>query len=146
MTRAANLNAFHNTIRKLYNIEWAQLDFLSDAQKDNFFDNPPRFFISADDETAEKLWGVMFPKPPEAKAGVVVDLDRYRKAAEGGPVIPLKRHWSPEVRIGGLPPMQTPSDFHVPGQVYPLPGSAADVPPRTYLVNGTDGTVSARAG
>lgn len=124
-----NLHTFHNTIRKLYNIEWSQLDFLSDAQKDNFFDNPPRFFISADDETAEKLWGAMFPKPPEAKSGVVV---------------PFPARWSPGVRVGGLPPMQGPSDF---GRVYPLPtpNMAADVPPRTYLVNGTDGPVSAHA-
>lgn len=141
--RDANLHAFHNTVRKLYNIEWAQLDFLTDAQKDNFFANPPRFFISADDETAAKLWDVMFPKPPEAKSGVkdaggvVVDLERYRLAGETewrrrwGYKPDHTHRWSPEVRIGGLPPMQE-SDGS--GRVY------------TYLINGSNSHVTACEG
>lgn len=67
--RDINLRAFHNTVRKLYNIEWEQLGFLTDVQKDNFFENPPMFFIRADDETATKLWDVMHPKAPEPVAG-----------------------------------------------------------------------------
>jgi hypothetical protein len=142
-----NLHTFHNTIRKLFNIEWGQLDFLTDAQKDNFFENPPRFFIAADDETAEKLWGVMFPKPPEAKSGakdagkVVVDLDRYRKAAEVRPRWPgyVERkydYW--------CPPVTHDFEYDI-GRTYPLPGTTSRTPPRTYIVNGVTGDVTPRA-
>lgn len=62
---------FHNTLRKLFNIEWSQLSFLTESQKDNFFENPPRFFIAADDETADQIWALLFPKPPVAGGQVV---------------------------------------------------------------------------
>lgn len=62
---------FHNTLRKLFNIEWSQLSFLTESQKDNFFENPPRFFIAADDETADKIWALLYPKPPVAGGQVV---------------------------------------------------------------------------
>lgn len=142
--RNANLNAFHNTVRKLYNVEWAQLDFLTDAQKDNFFANPPKFFIAADDETAEKLWDVMFPKPPEAAgAAKVVDLDAYRRVIDAmRPVEPVRRrydYWTPK-----------PVDYEYDtGRVYPLaaPVTSGDLPlPRSYIVNGVTGDVTARAG
>ena len=62
---------FHNTLRKLFNIEWSQLSFLTDSQKDNFFENPPRFFIAADDETADKIWALLFARGPIAGGQVV---------------------------------------------------------------------------
>lgn len=97
---------FHNAARKLLNIEWAQLTFLTDSQKDNFFANPHKFFIRADDETADKLWELMFPKPPQAREGVVVDLEKYRKVMQERPLIPHAYRWTPEVRVGGVPVVQ----------------------------------------
>lgn len=142
-----NLHTFHNTVRKLYNVEWSQLHFLTDTQKDNFFENPPRFFIAADDETAEKLWDVMFPKPPEAVGGeagveskVVIDLAAYRKAA-GLPAMPEQprkyQYW--------CPPNRTDFEYDT-GRAYPLPtpNTAADVPVRTFIMNSAP--VSALAG
>lgn len=103
---------FHNALRLLLNIEGSQLDFLTPVQKDNFFANPHMFFIRADDATADKLWELMFPKPPEARDGVVVDLDSYRRAAPG---------WRPEVKRT---------------EWAPAPGSAADFVHRhTYAAN-----------
>lgn len=121
--RDANLRAFHNTVRKLYNIEWEQLVFLTDVQKDNFFENPPMFFIRADDETAAKLWDVMHPKAPEPAAGEL----------RGNVIYP--REWAAK---------QTDFEYDT-GRVYPLPmpNTAADVPGR--YVNSPDGPF-ARAG
>lgn len=79
----------HNFLRKLMNVEWGQLPFLNDGQKDNFFANPHTFFIRADDETARKIWDVLYPKPPQAQSGVVVR----------GP----SQWWTPHVRKAGVP-------------------------------------------
>lgn len=78
---------FHNALRLLLNIEGSQLDFLTSVQQDNFFANPHMFFIRADDATADKLWDLMYPKPPQARDGVVVK---------------FPGRWSPEVRVGGI--------------------------------------------
>lgn len=55
----------HNFLRKLMNVEWEQLPFLNEKQKDGFFANPHTFFIRADDETARHIWDVLYPKPKE---------------------------------------------------------------------------------
>lgn len=102
---------FHNTLRKLFNIEWSQLDFLTESQKDNFFADPPRFFIATDDETADKIWALLFPNGPVAGGRVV-----------RGPA----QWWSHEVKVGGVPV----SDGVRIGTVFPLPEPAiAATPP-----------------
>ncbi|WP_089177288.1 hypothetical protein [Bosea sp. AS-1] len=122
--RDANLRAFHNTVRKLYNIEWEQLGFLTDVQKDNFFENPPMFFIRADDETATKLWDVMHPKAPEPVAGEL----------RGNVIYP--REWAAK---------QTDFEYDT-GKPFPDMGGTAPNPAFTYIVNGVTGDVTARAG
>lgn len=82
---------FHNALRLLLNIDGPQLGFLTDIQKDNFFGNPWRFFITCDDDTADKLWEVMFP-PRTTGAPAVRE----------GNVIPFP--WTAEVRKAGVPP------------------------------------------
>ncbi|WP_100961001.1 hypothetical protein [Bosea sp. FBZP-16] len=110
----------HNFLRKLMNVEWEQLPFLTEAQRDNFFANPHTFFIRADDETARKIWEVLYPKPPQARDGVA-GWDFWRRETGDVKVIPFERKWSPEVRVGGIPPAQ---------------GTTADVDPhKTYTVN-----------
>ncbi|MGX1786875.1 hypothetical protein ACWIGM_09075 [Bosea sp. NPDC055332] len=109
----------HNFLRKLMNVEWEQLPFLNDKQKDGFFANPHTFFIRADDETARKIWDVLYPKPPQARGGVVIDWEEVRRRAIGdGKVVPLKQQWSPEVSVGGLPVIQN--------------GAADTFPPLTF--------------
>lgn len=118
-----NLRAFHNTVRKLYNIEWEQLSFLTDSQKDNFFDNPPMFFIRADDETATKLWDIMHPPAPQPAAGEL----------RGNVIYP--REW-----------ITRTTDFEYDtGRVFPLPtpNTSADVPARTLIMNSAPVTASA---
>jgi hypothetical protein len=139
----------HNFLRKLMNLEGSQLSFLTESQKDNFYANPHTFFIRADDETARQIWDVLYPKPKGPVVGgaakdagqVVVDLDKYRKAVDALPKTPKKplgyRYYWP-----------TPDFEYDTGRAYPLPtpNTAADVPPRTYIVNGVTGDVTPRAG
>lgn len=85
---------FHNALRLLLNIDGPQLGFLTDIQKDNFFGNPWRFFITCDDDTADKLWEVMFPpRFPKHPSIAVVDFEAWRR----------ERGWSPAVRRHGVP-------------------------------------------
>lgn len=130
---------FHNGLRLLLNLEGGQLlELLTPVQIDNFYSNPHMFFIRADDTTARKLWDVMYPKPKgpatgevaKDAAGVVVDLDAFRKAVEGLPKMPEKprdyRYWCPP---------RTPDYEYDTGRVVP----AAGTPP-------WGANVSARAG
>ncbi|CAN7603954.1 hypothetical protein [Bosea sp. LjRoot237] len=97
----------HNFLRKLMNVEWDELPFLNDKQKDGFFANPHTFFIRADDDTARKIWDVLYPKPPLARDGVVIDWDEARRRVDRGLVPAEYRYkWSPEVRVGGVPVIQ----------------------------------------
>jgi hypothetical protein len=138
----------HNFIRKLMNLEWDQLPFLNDKQKDGFFANPHTFFIRADDETARQIWDVLYPKPKEPAAGEaakdaggakVVDLDAYRRVIDamrplGPPIRSLEYRYKPV----------TDYEYDT-GRVYPLPrlDTAADVPGR--YVNSPNGPFSAVA-
>jgi hypothetical protein len=108
---------FHNTLRKLFNVEWSQLSFLTESQKDNFFADPPRFFIATDDETSDKIWALLFPNGPVAGGQVV-----------RGPA----QWWSREVKVGGVPvsdglvwPVK-PNDARKAAGLPPLPPRAAE--------------------
>jgi hypothetical protein len=139
----------HNFLRKLMNLEWDQLPFLNDKQKDGFFANPHTFFIRADDETARQIWDVLYPKPKDPAAGEaakdagaakVVDLDAFRKAVDWAPKLPTPRreyrYWTP------------PKDYEYDtGKPFPSPVvCTAANPARTYIINGVTGDVTARAG
>ena len=55
------LREFHNGMRILLNIESFDLAMANidrDAQK-QFLEDPLRFFIRCDDETADKLWAII---------------------------------------------------------------------------------------
>ena len=111
----------HNFLRKLMNVEWEQLPFLTEAQRDNFFANPHTFFIRADDETARAIWDVLYPKPKEPAAGEL----------RGNVIYP--RDWLNRER----------TDFEYDtGRVYPLPKPVTSAAPATPPW----ATTSARAG
>lgn len=98
---------FHNGLRKLMNLEWEQLPFLNDSQKDNFFANPHTFFIRADDETARAIWDVLYPKPKAPATGEL----------RGNVVYP--REWAAK---------QTDFEYDT-GRVVPLTITAPATPP-----------------
>lgn len=50
---------FHNTLRKLLNLDHTDVPFLNLTQWGKFQGDPFRFFIRADDETANKIWTVL---------------------------------------------------------------------------------------
>lgn len=60
------LAEFHNTIRKLYNVDHHVIPWMSDADWPKFRDDPVRFFIRADDATADRLWDLIKPRDASA--------------------------------------------------------------------------------
>lgn len=55
------LQDFHNTVRKLFNVDHSAVPWMSEDDWPKFRDDPVRFFIKADDETADRLWSIIAP-------------------------------------------------------------------------------------
>ena len=60
----SELDRFHNAIRILYSIDKDELERalgrpLTVVQWKQFSDDPPRFFIRADDETVAAIWTIV---------------------------------------------------------------------------------------
>lgn len=49
---------FHNLLRVLHGIDLSEVEFLGDRWP-KFRDDPVRFFLRADDETAREIWLAM---------------------------------------------------------------------------------------
>lgn len=70
------LRRFHNAMRILLNLDRDEietegvinlLDAAADAKWERFRTDPFRFFVRADDATAEKLWTIIEKRQPQRK-------------------------------------------------------------------------------
>ena len=69
MTEQATLT---NALRILFNLDWLSEGFedelgmhMSRRELEEFLHNPARFYLRADDETQERIWGLITKRMPK---------------------------------------------------------------------------------